>query len=82
MAQEFAGLGGDDSDVEAVDEGDDDGVFVGSADADFVEVAFVADGDFAAGVDAVEADAGLVAGGAVSAGFLGAVGMRWRGCFG
>ena len=62
-------MGVDDSDVEVVDEGDDGLVFVGAADPDFVEVAFVADGDFAAGVDAVSSDAGLVGCGVVGVGF-------------
>jgi len=46
-AEEVAGFGVDDADVEVVDDGGDGFVFVGASDADFVEVAFVADGDFA-----------------------------------
>ena len=36
VSEEFAGVGGDDSDVEVVDEEDDGGVFVGSADGEVV----------------------------------------------
>ena len=43
MAEEFACLGCDDSDVEVGDEEGYGGVFVGSADADVVESAVVAD---------------------------------------
>jgi hypothetical protein len=50
VAQDFAGGGVDDADVEVVDEHDDGGSGVGSSDADFVEVAVVAEGDFAGGV--------------------------------
>ena len=35
-SEEFSGVGGDDADVEVVDEQDDGGVFVGAADADVV----------------------------------------------
>ena len=45
MSEEFAGLGCDDSDVEVGDEQGYGGVFVGSADADVVESAVVADGE-------------------------------------
>ena len=58
-ADDFAGGGVDDADVEVVDEQDDGGAGVGSADADVVEVAVVAEGDFAGFVDAVVADAEL-----------------------
>ncbi len=56
MSEEFAGLGCDDFDVEVGDEEGYGGVFVGSADADVVESAVVADGDGACFVDAVVAD--------------------------
>ena len=55
MAEEFAGLGGDDADVEVVDEHQDGCVGVGSADADVVESTVVAEGDAAGFVDAVVA---------------------------
>jgi hypothetical protein len=63
FAEEFAGGGVDDSDVEVVDEHDDAGAGVGSADADVVESAGDAEGEFAVGVDDVVADAvvGVVA---------------------
>ena len=69
MSEEFAGVTVDDSDIEVVDEGDDGLVFVRAADADFVEGAFVADGDLAGGVDSVAAYPGLVIGGVVGSGF-------------
>ena len=43
VSEEFAGLGCDDFDVEVGDEEGYGGVFVGSADADVVESAVVAD---------------------------------------
>ncbi len=57
VAEELAGGGGDDADVEVVDEHEDVGAGVGSADADVVESAVVAQGDRSGGVDAVVADA-------------------------
>ena len=45
MSEEFTGLGCDDSAVEVGDEQGYGGVFVGSADADVVESAIVADGE-------------------------------------
>ena len=56
-AEDFAGGGVDDADVEVGDEHHDGGPGVGSADADLVEVAVVAECDFAAGADFVVADA-------------------------
>ena len=56
MSEEFTGLGCDDSDVEVGDEEGYGGVFVGSADADVVEPAVVAECDGACFVDAVVAD--------------------------
>ena len=56
MAHEFAGRGVDDSDVEVLDEQQDAGAGVGSADADVVESAGVAQGEFSVLVDAVGAD--------------------------
>ena len=63
VADDLAGGVVDDADVEVVDEGDDGLVLVGAADADLVEGAAVADGDLAAGVDAVAAEAVMGAGG-------------------
>jgi hypothetical protein len=57
VAEEFAGGGVDDADVQVVDEQQDVGSGVGSADADVVEAAAVVEGDFAGGVGAVGADA-------------------------
>ena len=63
FAEEFAGGGVDDADVEVVDEhehvGSGVGSGVGSSDADVVEAAGHAQGDHAGGVDAVVADAGV-----------------------
>ena len=56
MSEEFTCLGCDDSDVEVGDEEGYGGVFVGSADADVVESAVVAECDGACFVDAVVAD--------------------------
>ena len=55
LAEEFAGGGVDDADVEVLDEHEDVGSGVGSADADGVEPAAVAQGDLAGLVDAVAA---------------------------
>jgi hypothetical protein len=77
----------DDSDVEVLDEQDDGGSGVGSADADVEEAALVAEGDLARVVDDVMADAVVVveltAGGGsglgpgvVNGGGGGAVGQR------
>jgi hypothetical protein len=58
---ELGAVEGEDADVEAGDEHDDAPAGVGAADADVVEAAVVAEGEFAGVVDAVVADA--VAGG-------------------
>jgi hypothetical protein len=76
LAEEFAGGGVDDADVEVVDEHQDAGSGVGPADADVVEFAVVAEGELAVGVDAVGADpvvgiAGAVAGGCLGPGVVG-----------
>ena len=55
-SEDFAGGGVDNADVAVVDEEEDGGSGVGSSDADVVESAVVAEGDDAAGVDAVAAD--------------------------
>ncbi len=56
VSEEFTGLGCDDSDVEVGDQQGYGGVGVGSADADVVESAVVAECDGACFVDAVVAD--------------------------
>jgi hypothetical protein len=56
LAQEFAGGGVDDADVEVLDEEQDVGSGVGSPDADVVQAAGVAEGDHAGGIDPVAAD--------------------------
>ena len=58
-ADDFAGGGVDDAHVKVVDEHQDGGSGVGSADADVVELAGDSEGDFAALGDAVVADAGV-----------------------
>jgi hypothetical protein len=65
LAEEFAGGGVDDADVRVVDELQG----AGPADADVVEAAGVAEGEFAVGVDAVGADPAGVAGGLAGSGF-------------
>jgi hypothetical protein len=55
-AQELAGGGVDDADVQVLDEQQDVGSGVGPADSDVVEASGVAEGDFAGVVDAVGAD--------------------------
>src|SRR5829696_6888942 len=59
LADDLAGGGMDDADVEAVDQHQDRGSGVGSADADVVESAVVAEAEFAVAVDDVAADPGL-----------------------
>ena len=56
VAEQFAGLVVDDADVEVFDDEGDGGVSVGAADADVVEFAVVAQGDFAGFADDVSAD--------------------------
>src|SRR3954452_5169861 len=57
LAEEFAGGGVDDADVEVLGQDDDAGSGVGSPDADGVHLAAVAPGDLAGLVDLVAADA-------------------------
>jgi len=57
VAEEFAGGGVDDSDVEVLDEDQDAGSVVDSADADVVQASVDAQGDRAGLVNAVGADA-------------------------
>ena len=71
LAQEFAGAGVDDADVQVLDEEQDAGSGVGAADADVVEPAVVAEGDESGGVDAIGADAVVGVGGAVAGAALG-----------
>ena len=68
FAEEFAGGGGYDADVEVLDEDDDVGSGVGSSDADVVEPAVVPEGDDAGVVDAVVPDAGVGVGVAAGCG--------------
>src|SRR4051795_4266207 len=71
LAEEFAGGGVDDADVEVLGEDGDAGSGVGAADADGVHLAAVSPGDLAGLVDLVVADAVV--------GFFGAVaGARRR----
>jgi hypothetical protein len=56
LAEEFAGGGVDDADVQVLDEEQDVGPGVGPAGADVVELAGVAQGDVAVGIEAVGAD--------------------------
>ena len=68
LAEEFSGGGVDGADVEVLNEDDDVGSGVGSADADVVEPSVVPEGDDAGVVDAVVADAGVGVGVAAAAG--------------
>ena len=72
LAEQFAGGGVDDPDVLVLDEQQDVGSGVGSADADAVEPPGVAEGDGAGGADAVVADAVVGVGVAVARGGFGA----------
>ena len=56
FAEQFAGGGVDDADVQVLDEQQDVGPGIGPADADVVELAGVAQSDGAVGVEAVGAD--------------------------
>jgi hypothetical protein len=83
LAQQLAGGRVDDADVEVVDEQQDGGSGVGSADTDVVEVAVDPQGDLAVGVDAVVPDAvvGVVAcgGSGFGAGLVGDSRGAWPG---
>jgi hypothetical protein len=68
LAEQFAGGGVDDPDFEVLDEQDDAGPGVGSADADVVEPSVVAQGHAAGSVDDVVADPVVGVSGAVGAG--------------
>ena len=81
LAEQLAGGGVDDADVQVLDEEQDAGAGVGAADADVVKLAAVAQGDDAAAVDTVGADAvvgvaGAVAGGGFGPGCAGGGGGR------
>jgi hypothetical protein len=56
FADEFAGGGVEDADVQVLDQEDDGGSVVGSADADVVEPAVVPEGDRAGVIDTIAAD--------------------------
>ena len=75
FADQFAGGGVDDADVQVLDEEQDAGSGVGPAGADVVELSVVAQGDQAGGVDAVGADAVVGVGGAVAGAGFGAGGV-------
>ena len=77
FAVELAGGGVDDADLEVVDEQEDVGSGVGSADAYVVEFAVDAEGDDAGVVDAVLADSVVVV-----AGSVGGRGCFWSGLVG
>ena len=57
FADEFAGDGVDDADLEVLDEHQDVGSLVGSPDADMAELAVHAQGDVSGLADPVDADA-------------------------
>jgi hypothetical protein len=82
LAEEFAGGGVDDADVQVLDQEGDAGSGVGSADADGVEPALVAQDDLAGGVDAVVPDlvVGVGFSGAFLGGRLGTAGVDGRRC--
>ena len=75
VAEELAGGGVDDADVQVLDQEQDAGSGVGPADADVVEAAAVAEGDDAGSVDTVGADAVVGVGGAVAGAGLGPGGV-------
>jgi hypothetical protein len=81
FADDLAGGGVDDADVEAVNQHQDGGSGVGSADADVVQSAFVAEADFAVAVDYLAADPGCGCSPACLAGWLlGRPGRQPTGC--
>src|SRR5262245_64656228 len=69
LADDLAGGGVDDADVEVVDEEGDRGAGVGAADADVEQAPVVAEGDLAGLVDAVVTDPVVAGGVGVGAGF-------------
>ena len=82
FAEEFAGGGVDDADVEVLDEQDDVGSGVGSPDSDVVEPAVHAQGHVAGLVDLVVADPVVAVGAPVGGrgGLWAACRRRWPGC--
>jgi hypothetical protein len=78
-AEELAGGGAHDPDVQVLDEQDDVGSGVGPADADVVELAGVAEGDAAGVVDDVAADPVVGVGVAAAGGGFGPRGVGGRG---
>jgi hypothetical protein len=79
VADELAAGGGEDADVQVGDEHEDCGVGPAVADADVVQAAGVAQGDFAVAVDVVGADSpvdacGCAGGPGVGSGVVGVVG--------
>src|SRR5215831_6721143 len=79
VAEQFAGGGVDDADVQVLDEQQDVGSGVGSAGADVVELAGVAEGDGAGFADDVGADAVMGVGAPIAGGGLGPGGIRGGG---
>ena len=79
VADDFAGGGVDDADLEVVDEHHDRGVGEGSADAEVLEMTVVSECHFAGFVDAVVADSELAVGVVVGSGF-GSCGVGDGGC--
>ena len=79
FAEQFAGGGGDDADVEVLDEQQDVGSGVRPAGAEVVELAAVAQGDGAAGTDLVGADPVVGVGGPVAGDGLGPGGISGGG---
>jgi hypothetical protein len=75
FAEQFAGGGGDDADVQVLDEQQDVGSGVGAADAEVVEAAAVAQGHDAVGADLVGADPVVGVGGPVAGGGFGPGGV-------
>jgi len=75
LAEQLAGVGAVDADVQVLDEHQDAGPGVGPADADVVEPAAGAEGELAVGVDAVGADPVVGVGGAVAGSGLGPGGV-------
>jgi len=75
LAEQFAGGGVDDADMQILDEHQDAGPGVGPADADVVQLPADAQGELAVGVDAVGADPVVGVGGAVAGGGLGPGGV-------
>jgi hypothetical protein len=79
FADQLAGGGVDDADVQVLDQEQDAGSGVGASDADVVEPSLVAEGDEPGGVDAVGADAVVGVAGPIAGEGLGAGGVGGRG---